>query len=132
MAVILDSDICVEIIRENQYYTSVFNENFDVGLKVTFMTASELLYGSYLSSRGEAQINATNAFLHFFDVIVPDINSCHQFGQMKAALQKNGNLIPDADLIIASLAIANDLPLVSNNQKHFERLTAFGLRLESW
>ena len=35
-------------------------------------------------------------------------------------LKKEGKLLPDADLLQASIAIANDLEFVTKNVKHFE------------
>ncbi|ALM76376.1 ribonuclease VapC1 [Thermococcus barophilus] len=45
------------------------------------------------------------------------------------ALKRNGELIEDADLLIAATAIAKGYTLWTRNIKHFERLEKFGLRL---
>jgi len=45
------------------------------------------------------------------------------------SLKRNGELIEDADLLIAAIAIAKDYILWTRNIKHFERLEKFGLRL---
>jgi len=132
MALILDSDVCVEIIRGNTIYKSKLEENIHSGLKITFMTVSELLYGAYLSKLGESQLIATISFLDIFEFLAPNLDACHVFGKIKSELQKEGKLIPDADLIIGSIAIASEIPLLTNNLKHFQRLTDFGLRLEKW
>ena len=44
-------------------------------------------------------------------------------------LKEEGNLLPDADLIIASTAIAHNLVLETNDA-HFLRLKALGLKLK--
>ena len=44
------------------------------------------------------------------------------FAKEKARLKKNGNIIADMDLMIASIAIENDCTLISNNIKHFNRV----------
>lgn len=38
--------------------------------------------------------------------------------------------LPDFDLLIASVALAENRVLVTNNIRHYERIT--GLRLENW
>ncbi len=38
--------------------------------------------------------------------------------------------LDDADIFIAACALAEDLTLVINNEKHFERID--GLRIENW
>jgi predicted nucleic acid-binding protein len=44
-------------------------------------------------------------------------------------LREEGNLLPDADLIIAATAIAHDL-ILETKDSHFLRLKAFGLKLK--
>jgi len=45
------------------------------------------------------------------------------------ALKRNGELIEDADLLIAATAIARGYTLWTRNIKHFKRLEKLGLRL---
>ncbi|RUM68439.1 MAG: VapC toxin family PIN domain ribonuclease, partial [Sulfurospirillum sp.] len=44
--------------------------------------------------------------------------------------RKKGSIVADMDLMIASIAMAYDEPVISNNLKHFGRIE--GLRVESW
>ncbi|MBW1715144.1 MAG: hypothetical protein JRJ77_04850 [Deltaproteobacteria bacterium] len=50
--------------------------------------------------------------------------------EIYACLKKQGNLIEDADILMASIAIVEDLVLITNNIKHFERIE--GLATENW
>lgn len=47
-----------------------------------------------------------------------------------AFLKKEGNLIEDADILMASTAIVKDLVLITNNLKHFKRVK--DLKLDNW
>ncbi len=47
-----------------------------------------------------------------------------------ASLRKKGKMMEDADLFIAAVCIANDLTLVTNNEKHFVHIE--GLKIENW
>ncbi|MEI6421794.1 MAG: type II toxin-antitoxin system VapC family toxin [Lentisphaerota bacterium] len=47
-----------------------------------------------------------------------------------ANLRRDGLLIPDADIIIASSAITNGMSVATNNQEHFGRIK--GLHLQNW
>jgi tRNA(fMet)-specific endonuclease VapC len=49
---------------------------------------------------------------------------------IKAQLTQQGNIIMDADILIGSIAQANELILVTNNTKHFQRIP--NLPLENW
>jgi predicted nucleic acid-binding protein len=43
---------------------------------------------------------------------------------------KEGNLIEDADILMAATAIVEELVLITNNIKHFERIK--GLKIDNW
>ncbi len=47
-----------------------------------------------------------------------------------ARLWLKGTPLDDADILIAGIALANDLVLVTNNERHFRRVE--GLRLDNW
>lgn len=52
------------------------------------------------------------------------------YGVLKASLARRGLTIDTPDLIIASVALAHDLTLVTHNVRHFQRVP--GLRIEDW
>ncbi len=52
------------------------------------------------------------------------------FGDIKTHLRRKGKIINDADILIASIVMANDGILVTNNTAHFERIP--NLKLENW
>jgi len=49
---------------------------------------------------------------------------------LRAELERRGQIIGPYDLQIAAQAISNDLILVTNNTKEFERIP--GLKLDNW
>ncbi|MEI6147392.1 MAG: VapC toxin family PIN domain ribonuclease, partial [Methylococcales bacterium] len=56
--------------------------------------------------------------------------SAQLFGMIKADLKQQGNIILDADIMIAAIAVSNRLTLITNNEKHFIRIP--NLSLENW
>jgi predicted nucleic acid-binding protein len=46
---------------------------------------------------------------------------------LRAALRRQGQLIPDMDLFIAAIALEADLILVTRNVRHFERIAELKL-----
>ena len=51
-------------------------------------------------------------------------------GRLRAELEQAGESISLADLQIASIAIVNDLTLITGNTKHFQRIN--NLDMENW
>jgi predicted nucleic acid-binding protein len=54
-----------------------------------------------------------------------------RFGRIRGQLRRDGNLVGDMDLLIASTAIAHDLTLVTRNRRHFERIPGLELYQDS-
>jgi len=50
-------------------------------------------------------------------------------GGIYASLKKSGNLINDADILIASI-MGHGAILITNNENHFKRIA--GLKIENW
>jgi tRNA(fMet)-specific endonuclease VapC len=50
--------------------------------------------------------------------------------ELYSSLRQTGQIIDDIDLLIAGIAIENDMTLVTNNENHFGRIP--GLRIENW
>lgn len=51
-------------------------------------------------------------------------------GEIYATLKKQGKLINDADILIASIVKPNNAVLITNNEDHFSRVQ--GLKIENW
>lgn len=47
-----------------------------------------------------------------------------------ASLRRQGTPVDDIDLLIAGVALVNNLVLISHNQRHFSRIE--GLELRDW
>jgi tRNA(fMet)-specific endonuclease VapC len=50
--------------------------------------------------------------------------------EIYANLRKTGNIVDDIDLLIAGIAIENEMTLITNNNSHFDRIP--GLKTENW
>ena len=62
--------------------------------------------------------------------ILPTTNVWKEFAVQKAFLRKKGQLIEDADIIIGTTAIVNNMVIVTENIKHIGRLN--GIVVENW
>ena len=63
-------------------------------------------------------------------VLPVDLGRARMFGEIRAALRRQGSLIEDFGLLLAATALSNGLTLVTNNTAHFERIP--GLAQASW
>lgn len=130
MNFLLDTNICVYWLKGNE---NIERKAISVGidnLSVSFVNLSELFYGAYKSEKQNENLSAIHTMLEKLEIIDSSEEICDQFGKLKAQLEREGNIIDDADLFIASCALVNNLTLVTNNERHFHRIN--GLKLENW
>jgi tRNA(fMet)-specific endonuclease VapC len=127
---LLDTDTCVAWLRRNAAVRRRVTAVGPASLAVSIVTVAELRYGASCSAQVDANHQAIDGFLSGVTVVGLDPAIARQFGDMKAGLRAQGQLLEDADLFIAATALAYQLTLVTNNTQHFARITS--LQLENW
>ena len=126
---VLDSDTCIGILRGRTEVLERRSAEIDE-VATTWVTASELFYGAAKSSKQEANAALIVRFLNTLTVLTPDLASARLFGELKAMLASNGQVVADADLFIAAISVSLGATLVTGNRKHYERIP--GLVIEDW
>lgn len=130
MKYILDTNICVYWLKG---YENIEKKALEVGLEIisiSFITLSELYYGAYKSQKKEKNILNIEKLKKKLFVVESNDMICEMFGKIKVALINKGDIIDDADIFIAACTLSENAVLVTNNEKHFERID--GLKLENW
>ena len=82
------------------------------------------------SQRTESNLLTFERFFKAFKSLPFDDRCAEEYGQIKATLASQGELIGPNDLMIAAIARAYDTVLITNNTREFARVT--GLRLQDW
>ncbi|MBN2011111.1 type II toxin-antitoxin system VapC family toxin [candidate division KSB1 bacterium] len=126
----IDTDIIIYFLKNNPVVIEKFNATDIDDMTITIINYTELLFGAYNSSRVSQNLSKIRSFLQSFKIVQFSKQSAEMFAQLKSLLKKSGSQIADMDLMIASICLTNNLTLVTNNIKHFSRIT--GLRLENW
>jgi tRNA(fMet)-specific endonuclease VapC len=94
------------------------------------VVVAELLYGAQHSSQISKNLAQVRAFAGQFVSLPFDDVAAEDYGQIRAKLSSQGMLIGPNDLLIASIARANQLILVTHNTAEFARVPK--LALEDW
>ena len=126
---VLDTDVCIEILRGNARVIECRRRTPDA-VATTWITACELAYGAAKSRAPEANQALVVAFLATLPILELDGAAAERFGRLKADLERAGNLLADADLLIAAITLARGARLVTGNRRHYERIA--DLRIENW
>ena len=97
---------------------------------ISEITVAELRYGAENSNNPTKSHKAVDSFVNGLS-IVPIYGSLKRYAKEKVRLRNIGKPINDEfDLLIGVTAIENNLTLVSDNLKDFERLE--GIKIENW
>jgi tRNA(fMet)-specific endonuclease VapC len=98
-------------------------------IEISLITYYEILSGlSYKNALKQLEI--FNDFVSENIVIAATEESCKISSEIYSRLRIKGELIDDIDLLIAGIAIENEMTLVTNNTNHFGRIS--GLNVENW
>ena len=98
---------------------------------ISTISISEIIYGAEKSQRPDFHLNNLETILlPAVNIVGFDTKAAYVCGRIRAELEKRGTPLDLADLEIASIAIANNLILVTNNVRHFERVPL--LQCENW
>lgn len=96
---------------------------------ISALTLAQLRYGAAL--RRSRKLSAHIDIIERSLTVAPFDSDCAtRFGLVAAQLSHAGTPIGDFDALIASHALTRGLTLVTNNTKHFKRVT--GLTLDNW
>lgn len=126
---LLDTNICIALLRGNR---DIAKKIIDLGegtCHLSVITLYELMFGAYYSKREKQEVPKVKQFVERFP-IVPLVDAVEEYAIIKTRLRSSGILIDEFDLMIAASALAGSYTLVTDNIKHFQRIT--DLKLENW
>ena len=126
---LLDTNICIYYIKGKYNLDKKFDAVDSDSLFISEITLAELKFGVENSAVPDKNRSVLQDFLSGLQIL-PIFEALDIFAKEKARLRKSGIPVDDFDLLIGTSAVANDMVLVTNNVKHFERIN--GIRIENW
>ncbi len=131
MKYLLDTNVCVRYLagRSTALRTRLEAIPLDE-LAVCSVVKAELRYGAYKSQRTEKNLQAQSIFLSQLYSLPFDDAAADIYGRIRSDLERAGTPIGANDLLIASIALANQLTLVTHNVAEFSRVSS--LIIEDW
>jgi predicted nucleic acid-binding protein len=123
----LDTSFVVDLLRETGRKTkgpasAFLASHLEDELKVSLFAACELLLGVELSDRSAEERRRVEEILAKIPVALPSAALASVYGRILAGLQRRGQIIATMDLLIATSALVEGVPLVTRNVSHFERV----------
>lgn len=128
---LIDTDILSELFKGNNNvkiraleYIGEYKR-----LTISYIQKYEILKG-LKAKCADKQIILFNKFTVLNNVLPITDDVIETASDIYAFLKLEGNLISDADILVAAIAISYNLTLVTNNTKHFSRIK--GLAIDNW
>ena len=131
MTYCLDTNTCIYFLKGTypllQSKMLSLNPN---DIKIPAIVKAELLHGAEKSQKREENAEKVLMFLLPFEIIPFDSAASVLYAEIRAKLERKGEVIGPYDLLIAATALAANNILVTNNTKEFRRVE--GLQVENW
>jgi len=131
MKYLLDTNICVELIRQKSQTLITRLVTCSPGeVAVSTITVAELAYGVQKSSQIRKNQAAFEQFLLPLEIADFDQRASLAYGTLRAMLEREGNMVGAMDMLIGAHALSLEVTLVTNNTNEFKRIP--NLNLEDW
>jgi len=128
---LLDTNACIQILNDtSKALLKKFRQYDPVDIKICAVVRAELVYGARRSTRVQANLDLLQRFFSLLECLPLDEASADHYGQIRVDLERSGTSIGPNDLMIAAIARARKLILVTHNTREFSRVP--GLKIEDW
>jgi tRNA(fMet)-specific endonuclease VapC len=128
----LDTDMCSYVIRKH----SAKVEAKFAGIKpddlcISVITRAELLYGLKRLDQSHRLHVEVRRFLRLIRVLPWESEAAEYYAEIRHQLVSNGQPIGEFHMMIAAHSLASGAVLVTNNTRHYQRITQ-PLTLDNW
>jgi tRNA(fMet)-specific endonuclease VapC len=117
--ILADTDVLIDYLAGVQPMKGQVETHIDAGtLQTTAVNCFELLSGAGEGKRGQT----VKRLLDCLDVLPLDRASSERAAEVRRQLERTGKTIGMGDSLIAGIALAQGLPLMTRNESHFSRV----------
>lgn len=124
----LDTNAVIALMKGNQHFITRIKRHAPRDICISSITLHELYFGACKSQRRTENL-ALIGHLNLERLPFADEDALSA-GEIRASLAAAGTPIGPLDVLIAGVALARGLTLVTHNTREFERVA--GLRIEDW
>lgn len=131
MSYLLDTNICIALLKnKDKTLVDKIKSQNPRDFYLCSVVKGELLFGARKSSKVNDNLETLKIFFDQFESFAFDDTGAEFYGLNRAALEKGGTPIGANDLLIASIAQAHHLTVLTRNRREFFRVPA--LQVEIW
>lgn len=129
MKYLLDTNICIHFLRGQFNLIEKFRQVDLDDCTISEITLAELVFGAENSPHPQKNHKVIERFSEQVKIL-PIFNAIPIYAKEKVRLRAKGLIVSDFDLLIGSTSIANELIMVTENVREFQRMS--GIKIENW
>lgn len=122
MKYLIDTDWLIDHLSGVEKVKDKLEELAPEGLAISIISLAEVYEGIFYSREPQRSEGTLEKLLPGTAILNINEEICKIFGKERGKLRKQGQIIGDLDLFIASTCLCHDLTLLTNNVSHFERI----------
>ena len=131
MRYLLDTNVCIRYLNgQSEGIRRQLSRRQPEEIVLCSIVKAELFYGAMKSKKPESNLKKQHQFVERFESLSFDDEAAEIYSHIRADLEKIGKPIGPNDLLIAAIAMANDMTLVTHNTGEFGRVK--DLKIEDW
>jgi len=118
---LIDTSILIDYLRKkNKRGSQLYKIVGSYHLFVSAVTLFELFAGA----KDEQKLSDVNYVLEYVEILPFTEDTAKTAGEIYLKLREQNKIIETKDLFIGATALSHDLPVMTLNRKHFERIEA--------
>jgi tRNA(fMet)-specific endonuclease VapC len=131
MTYLLDTNTCIQYLNgRSRNIAERLGSMAEGDAVVCSVVRAEMLFGAMRSQNPARTLAGQRQFMALFPSLAFDDTAADHYAQIRADLSARGTPIGGNDLLIAAIALANNLILVTHNTREFSRIK--NLIIEDW
>ncbi|MFT4037030.1 MAG: type II toxin-antitoxin system VapC family toxin [Thermomicrobiales bacterium] len=124
MKYLFDTDCLIDAIGNRFNARELVALLGEDGIAVSIITVAETYDGAFGTENPARTLAAFRDFLADYAALPVTDTVAARFAELRSLLRRQGQPIPDMDLLIAATAVDTGLTLVTRNLRHFSRIPA--------
>ena len=125
---LLDTNAIIKILNSDPPVIRRLNQHPSRDIAISSIVMYELFFGAYKGRHTERTLGFIDDLE--FEIADFDVEDARIAGEIRATLNAAGTPNGPYDLLIAGLALARDLTVITHNTREFSRVK--GLRFDDW
>lgn len=122
MPYLLGADFAIQALKGRVEPRAVLDRLDPAEVTVSWVTLGEVYEGAFAFANHEAHLDRFRRFFDAFSIVDFDDEVMRRFGELRASLRRQGQRIPEIDLLVAAIALEYDLTILTYDRRHFGRI----------